>query len=436
MESTLVIKVKYGDTLRRFNASVNENDQLDLDIGGLRSKILGLFNFPLDADLTLTYVDEDGDVVTLVDDDDLHDVTRQCLKFLRIDVQLNDKFGKSYARSSGSSTPMRSPHVQYPLPNLNTGVADVMRLVPEPLHETLSKLSLDLASKAATSSPVLAELIDCVSKMVQPYLSAGHQSQVGGDSSIQSGPSEIPKPPTAPTVPNASNDGSITDNPKPTGKSGDGINSENIPSGMDPLDTIFSDHVDLNQVPPFDSNPSGCKTVNFGPAVSLATADGGGNGSRNQNGGPLRERPACSGESSLGTSIFRFPAPEPSLFPFPGRPLENDRPLNGIPYGGLVKRSNAWNDAMVGMVHKGVQCDGCGVHPITGLRYKSKVKEDYDLCSFCFAQIGNGADYIKMDRLAPYRHERSFKGLHNPVSRLPLITSMFASSVSQFALIL
>jgi next-to-BRCA1 protein 1 len=28
---------------------------------------------------------------------------------------------------------------------------------------------------------------------------------------------------------------------------------------------------------------------------------------------------------------------------------------------------------MFGMFHRGVQCDGCGVHPITGPRYKSKV---------------------------------------------------------------
>ncbi|KAJ9675329.1 hypothetical protein PVL29_024325 [Vitis rotundifolia] len=107
MESTKVIKVKYGNTLRRFNVCVDENGQLDLDINGLRAKVITLFNLVLDADLTLTCIDEDGDVVTLVGDEDLHDVMRQRMKVLRITVLLNiGKDGRSHTRSSGSSTPM------------------------------------------------------------------------------------------------------------------------------------------------------------------------------------------------------------------------------------------------------------------------------------------------------------------------------------------
>lgn len=410
-----MIKVKYGDTLRRFSARVNEDGQLDLDIDGLRSKILGLFHFPLDSDLTLTYIDEDGDVVTLVDDNDLYDVMRQRLKFLRIDVRINnDKFGKSYARSSGSSTPMRSPQVQNPIPNLNTVVADVMESMPEPLCEAFSKLSLDLASKAVTSNPpVLAEIIGCVSKMAQPYLSAVPQSQVGADSSIETGPSEIPKPPRVPTFPNASNDGSATDlllKSNSTTKTGEGMNSENIPTGLEASDTIVSTPVDLNQVPPCDSNTSICKSLNSVLAASSATAGESGKGSGNQS--------AC-----LPSEGLDFPCEFSFLASLPARPLGNECPFSGIPvesgpfmppHAGPYKRSNSQNDAVVGMFHKGVQCDGCGIHPITGPRYKSKVKEDYDLCSICFAQIGNEDDYIKMDRPVSYWHTRSFKGLHNP----------------------
>ncbi|MQL05523.1 hypothetical protein EI015_25970, partial [Escherichia coli] len=93
MESTLVIKVKYGDILRRFSARVNQNNQLDLDMVGLRAKICSLFNFTADANLMLRYVDEDGDLVTLVDDADLHDMMRQDLKFLRIDVHMSNDSG-------------------------------------------------------------------------------------------------------------------------------------------------------------------------------------------------------------------------------------------------------------------------------------------------------------------------------------------------------
>ena len=34
-------------------------------------------------------------------------------------------------------------------------------------------------------------------------------------------------------------------------------------------------------------------------------------------------------------------------------------------------------------VHKGIQCDGCNVVPIRGIRYKSAVLSDYDLCQEC-----------------------------------------------------
>lgn len=43
---------------------------------------------------------------------------------------------------------------------------------------------------------------------------------------------------------------------------------------------------------------------------------------------------------------------------------------------------------------------------------------DYDLCSICFAEIGNEADYIKMDRPMPCRNHWSFKGFNDPVCRL------------------
>jgi len=37
-------------------------------------------------------------------------------------------------------------------------------------------------------------------------------------------------------------------------------------------------------------------------------------------------------------------------------------------------------------VHQNIQCDGCGVHPISGPRYKCTVCHDFDLCSACEAK--------------------------------------------------
>lgn len=167
--------MKYGDTLRRLSARVDENNRLDLNMVGLRAKICSIFNFTADANLILRYVDEDGDLVNLVDDDDLHDVMRQQLRFLRIDVhRIGDCGGKSDAGSSGSATPLRSPPVSNPSLGENFVKADVLHALPEPLREVLYSSLL----KAASSSPVLANLADSISKIGQSILNSHCQPGV------------------------------------------------------------------------------------------------------------------------------------------------------------------------------------------------------------------------------------------------------------------
>lgn len=56
----------------------------------LKEKICGLFGFGSDVEFTMTYVDEDGDVVTLATNDDLNDVVRQSLNPIKINVKLNN----------------------------------------------------------------------------------------------------------------------------------------------------------------------------------------------------------------------------------------------------------------------------------------------------------------------------------------------------------
>ncbi|KAL5750604.1 hypothetical protein ACOSP7_025207 [Xanthoceras sorbifolium] len=415
MESTMVIKVKYGDTLRRFNACVYENEKLDLDIKGLMEKILCLFNFPPEADLTLTYVDEDGDIVTLVDDDDLCDVMRQRLKFLRINVQLNsDRIGKSYVRSSGSSTPLRSPRVQQPLPDLNNKVAEILKSMPESLREALSKQSLDFASKAASSSPMLADLVESFLKVGLSQLNLVSQSQSGVQSNTQAEASESVIGPSVPRDQNSSKDGGLKAMlSKQTVldsniKSNQEVDCGNAKRGAGTPFMRISSSVDLN-LPPSDSDPIGSTTVGLAPAVSHASV--GDDTKEAISGKCVGSVVATSSADPTGSCNVDQPRTinlgcNPSTeCPFSGIPLPNDLAGNGHPRIGSPKR-NGW----VGMFHKGVQCDGCGAHPIMGPRFKSKVKEDYDLCTICFDAMGNETDYIRMDRPVHYRHPRSFKG--------------------------
>ncbi|KAL0385126.1 UNVERIFIED_CONTAM: protein JOKA2 [Sesamum radiatum] len=152
--STMVIKVKYGDMLRRFNAEIVEED-LNLSMDGLRKKILSLFSLAPDTQLMLTYIDEDGDVVTLVDNDDLHYVVKQALNPLRITI----------------------------------------KKVPEPLRETLVKLSAHLASKASSSAPGVTELVDYLSKVSLYYLGQLSEDQPRANSSMQE--DDVPESSTA-----------------------------------------------------------------------------------------------------------------------------------------------------------------------------------------------------------------------------------------------
>lgn len=39
--------------------------------------------------------------------------------------------------------------------------------------------------------------------------------------------------------------------------------------------------------------------------------------------------------------------------------------------------------AQAKVVHRGITCDGCGVGPIRGIRYKSATRQDFDLCERC-----------------------------------------------------
>ncbi|KAL0417192.1 UNVERIFIED_CONTAM: protein JOKA2 [Sesamum latifolium] len=175
--STVVIKVKYGDMLRRFNAPIVD-EELGLSMDGLREKILSLFSFAPDTKLMLSYIDEDGDVVTLVDADDLRDVVKQGLNPIRITVKLSsEKTARRFNSSSESSTPLRSPRVKPPLQNLQAGVSEILKTVPEPLRATLTKLSTDLTSKVSSSAPGVTEFVDYFSKVGLSYLVQLSESQ-------------------------------------------------------------------------------------------------------------------------------------------------------------------------------------------------------------------------------------------------------------------
>ncbi|XP_044486126.1 protein NBR1 homolog [Mangifera indica] len=415
MESSMVIKVKYGDTLRRFNVCVDENEKLDLDIDGLRAKIIGLFNFPQDADLGLTYIDEDGDMVTLVDDNDLLDAMKQRLKFLRIDIQLkNEKFGKAFTRSSGSSTPLRSPRVQHPLTDINNKVAEALKAVPMPLLETLLKLSLDLTSKASSSSPIFADLAEGILKLGISQLNEVPQFQADAESSGHTGASENFVDSSVLKDPNAPRGGGLRKvslNSKPMDLNT--MSSEECDAGNSV--GVLAPAVNLNTIPQIGSVPSGSSNVIHVPNDIDILPPFDRNEAKNIGGQHI-------GKFDVSLAPTRpSDADQPHAMGLGGN-ASNESPFSGAPVlddstGTYRQRRichlNMNRNATVGTFHSGIQCDGCGVHPITGPRFKSKVKDNYDLCSICFAAMGNENDYIRLDKPVYFPNPRPFRGSYD-----------------------
>ncbi|CAN7033291.1 hypothetical protein IGI04_031623 [Brassica rapa subsp. trilocularis] len=333
--TSLVVKVSYGGVLRRFRVSVNANEQLDLDMAVLRWKVIRLFNFPVDADFSLTYSDEDGDVVALVDNNDLFDVTNQRLKFLKINVQSNTN--SLAPEGTRSSTASAMPNSLNPVSQIQKGIND----------ETISKVYIDLASKAASSSPVVGELFDCISKL-----------------GTLSGPQEgsLLSPVAIP----------VLSGPYP---------SREVPSFGEKKSQPGKKPVDLNE-------PTGfAVSKTSGPVPTSSGLD------------------ASFNECPFSGSTVNRSGPNPSNFKKHARRVCHSK-----------KSSNGDYWTSLGVFHKGIRCDGCGVLPITGSRFKSKVKEDYDLCTICFSVMGNEGDYTRMDKPASVQHSHPFRGQLTPIS--------------------
>lgn len=49
-------------------------------------------------------------------------------------------------------------------------------------------------------------------------------------------------------------------------------------------------------------------------------------------------------------------------------------------------------------VHHGVACDGCGVNPIVGIRYKCSVNKNFDYCAKCEERLDHPYAFLKITR--------------------------------------
>ncbi|CAM0904181.1 unnamed protein product [Alopecurus aequalis] len=494
----LVFKVKYGGTLKRFNACV-KGSHFDHSLAALRSKIANAFKFGPNDVFVLTYTDEDGDVVMLDDDDDLRDAAiSQKLNPLRIDVQLNSS-GRGAKQQASESRSSMSTAMEEQLAQVKSAIDEALKFVPEQLPAVLAKLSRELRSKAASSAPPLAELLDRIAKLITPRSSVLPTSGLTDSSSgtsfdhvekfrnllataseMQSSKalglksvlaaettSQVRQAPGYTSVEDPSGLGSsggklIFPRKKRTdaqskGKSHAQIRGKSvISSSVPPVPYIAhgvptpgsATEYERNRYMPFGSygktngDLRSAAPPPRGPQYSpIATSESNGkiNDDLHSVYGPV---PTVESNGKINGEHSVFSPPRGPMYgsvttpEFNGMMINGGLPITSIaslgwnakingglktppayysnpfnfsmhPYGFYLDAnplgsygfsSSAYGSIPQPSVHKWVECDGCGVSPIVGLRYKSIVKDDYDLCSACFSLAGNETEYTRIDK--------------------------------------
>ncbi|KAF3338025.1 hypothetical protein FCM35_KLT18612 [Carex littledalei] len=435
----LVIKVKYGDSLKRFTASVTGNI-LDVNIAKLSEKIILAFNLNPSADFILTYTDVDGDTVMLDGDEDLRDAAiNQKLNPLRINVQLRSQSNAApAAEPKPNATNSIRPTSLDGLNQIRSSVEEALRSLPQPLNRMFSKVSEDILGEAvASQSPVLTEMLNALSKLTV--------SQAAQPANVPSGSSLRSASGAKETAPRTSANATKIKMCFPSERS------------KEPKVVHVSDKGGTSGIPNTNSCEKGAGDKNDADKKTAHEMQRKGKAvlqSPSQKGsfcgpqpaplppmphGPtfLQTGPFCGPQPILPPHMLHGPHhppfPFPPFLPFnapppppPPRPQAPDSVANSVngngnapssdippypsrffPAGHPYRKADGY-DSMFQACHKGIVCDACDVTPIVGPRYKSIVKDDYDLCAACFACFGKEAEYTKIDMPVP-RMARDFK---------------------------
>ncbi|OMO80047.1 Phox/Bem1p [Corchorus olitorius] len=400
MDSALVIKVKYGDTLRRFTAYPDETGLLDLDMNLLKQKIHSMFNFASDANLTLVYIDEDGDMVTLVDDEDLCEAISQDLNPLRINVSLNNTRAKrSKFRLKISCSCRRSCHVRCPLSPTDSGDFErPLKFLSDPILEAFHKIYVELIAKAI--SIVLMKFVDYLSKLessLQGSLLECKEGKHNGEGFTSECPND-----SKVTEDSQFSNGIVKQKPLPTEEIEDsmqkdfhqGKEPENVTTALKNSFPQYTPGFVVNNDLQVDSAASELSSLNGNSWVCPSDAV------CNQNNNKAKEEECAQNSGNCTNSDCS------AYLAYPFITIQDSRSsrIDSKPCESSSKKISYSGNTIYRVFHKGIRCDGCGMHPIVGPRFKSTVKEDYDLCNICFSDMGTMNEYIRLDHPVPVPH--------------------------------
>ncbi|XP_071728051.1 uncharacterized protein [Rutidosis leptorrhynchoides] len=166
--SSIVVKVEYGTTLKRFRVSI-QNNKLAIDISTLREKIRSLFSIAAGVDFTLTYYDEDDEQITLSVDADLDDVVEQALDPLYITVirELNKKPSPNPGPFSnlGAAQPVNSPTLHPQSQTVNPAISQTQNAQLQQLLYQTSNTQTAALSAAKYSEFVQKVTADVIKQL-------------------------------------------------------------------------------------------------------------------------------------------------------------------------------------------------------------------------------------------------------------------------------
>lgn len=123
-----------------------ENGTLDLDdMFALKVKVRGLLKISPFSDLTLTYIDEDNDCISLIDDNDPHEAITQVLNPHRKHVSSKSIWSSRRSKfrlSRISSSPKESPRFNHLSLPIDSKVAEeFMKIIKQPMSGFLEAFS-------------------------------------------------------------------------------------------------------------------------------------------------------------------------------------------------------------------------------------------------------------------------------------------------------
>ncbi|GKC28984.1 PB1 domain-containing protein, partial [Tanacetum coccineum] len=439
--------VKYGEALRRFKASVFDNKLL-VDIAMLKEKIRSFFSFGSGAEFTMTYVDEDDDVVIIADDDDLHDIVGQSLNPLRITVSQTMKLpipasivNMEFAAPETPKSPLLKPACWNPVVP-KTPTSPLIQSQSQPLKPTVLKtpswplvqpqfLQFNPAVPKHPMSPtqpwfepwtpVLSKTP--MSKVIKPELQTRSpmESETLKSQLIksQSQTLDTGATPMAPGV------AELVEKMKTTG-----LNQ--FPASMTgislPQLTGGTSNVTVHQ----DVNSESSTVKNTKVSVN---SDIGKFNMMDKQPPKVTEDVKFKDVQPLRFVDYKFPdiqfqsvkAPSKASNGFKRSTVKNKETTDGVKDSKKVEVNHEVRSLFSFNDHWYARCNSCGIHP-TAPWYKSKLKENYDLCCTCFAELqGSFADYIRMDKptIANWKNfgETSVNSFMPPVVKNPEVAN-------------